>query len=400
MVVAPKLDLKLPPDLAALFAQERPRFSAGEMRRRRDLIEQAMSESGADHLVVYAAGFRGGPVHWLCEWPTTTEAALVLTPGRKDTLFIQYYNHVPLARQLTTDAEVKWGGASTVISVISELGRRGATAGRVGAIGALPMSQYKALAAKYGDVIDLNRTYGRLRLIKSAEEVAWARIGARLSDLSIEALAAEVRPGLDERDLGAIVEAAYHPWGGVNVIHFFGVTSMHAPDICVPRQHPSPRKIAQGDVISTEISVSWQEYGGQVLRTLPVGEPFTPLYARLHDTALAAFDAIVRVIKPGCHARELVEASRVIEAAGFTIYDDLVHGYVGGYLPPIVGSPSRQNEAIPDLTLEAGMMLVVQPNVITPDEKAGVQTGECLLVTERGAESIHTAPRGAIHIAV
>lgn len=398
MAVPEKRDLRLGPDLATLFAQERPRFSAGEMQRRRTLIEAAMTEAGADHLVVYAAGFRGGPVHWLCQWPTTTEAALVLTPGQKDTLFIQYYNHVPLARELTPDADVRWGGASTIVSVIGELGRRGAKPGRVGVIGALPMTPFKALAAKYGDIADLNRAYGRLRLIKSAEETAWARIGARLSDLAIEALTADVRPGLDERDLGAIVEAAYHPWGGVNVIHFFGVTSMHAPDVCVPRQHPSARKIARGDVISTEISVSWQEYGGQVLRTLTVGEPFTPLYTRLHDTALAAFDAITAVIRPGCHARELVEAARVIEDAGFTIYDDLVHGYVGGYLPPIVGSPSRQNEAIPNLTLEAGMMLVVQPNVITPDEKAGVQTGECVLVTERGAESIHTAPRGALAV--
>jgi hypothetical protein len=38
--------------------------------------------------------------------------------------------------------------------------------------------------------------------------------------------------------------------------------------------------------------------------------------------------------------------------------------------------------------------VVVQPNVVTPDETAGVQTGELLLVTESGAERLHTAPRG------
>ena len=48
------------------------------------------------------------------------------------------------------------------------------------------------------------------------------------------------------------------------------------------------------------------------------------------------------------------------------------------------------------MTLEAGMMIVVQPNVITPDGKAGVQTGECLYITETGAETIHSAPRGAL----
>jgi Xaa-Pro aminopeptidase len=67
-------------------------------------------------------------------------------------------------------------------------------------------------------------------------------------------------------------------------------------------------------------------------------------------------------------------------------------------LPPIIGSPTRNNDPLPDLTLAPGMMLVVQPNVITKDEKAGVQTGECIAITESGAESIHTAPRGPFRV--
>ncbi len=47
-----------------------------------------------------------------------------------------------------------------------------------------------------------------------------------------------------------------------------------------------------------------------------------------------------------------------------------------------------------DLVLEAGMTLVVQPNVTTPDHRAGVQTGELVLVTESGAESLHAVPGG------
>ena len=35
------------------------------------------------------------------------------------------------------------------------------------------------------------------------------------------------------------------------------------------------------------------------------------------------------------------------------------------------------------------MTVVVQPNVVTPDERAGVQVGELLLVTETGMERLH-----------
>jgi Xaa-Pro aminopeptidase len=36
----------------------------------------------------------------------------------------------------------------------------------------------------------------------------------------------------------------------------------------------------------------------------------------------------------------------------------------------------------------------VQPNVITRDQKAGVQVGELVLVTEKGFERLHGVGRG------
>jgi Xaa-Pro dipeptidase len=51
------------------------------------------------------------------------------------------------------------------------------------------------------------------------------------------------------------------------------------------------------------------------------------------------------------------------------------------------------------MTLEAGMTVVVQPNVATPDGSLGVQTGELLLVTDAGAERLHTFPRGLVRSA-
>jgi hypothetical protein len=35
------------------------------------------------------------------------------------------------------------------------------------------------------------------------------------------------------------------------------------------------------------------------------------------------------------------------------------------------------------------MTVVIQPNVVTPDGKAGVQTGELVLVTATGVEPLH-----------
>jgi hypothetical protein len=41
---------------------------------------------------------------------------------------------------------------------------------------------------------------------------------------------------------------------------------------------------------------------------------------------------------------------------------------------------------------------VVQPNVITRDQKAGVQLGEMVRITPTGFERLHTAPWGFLRI--
>lgn len=384
--------------LSAIVDAEYPRFSAAEMTRRRALMDDAMAAHDVDHLVSHGAWFGRAAVTWLTQWPVTVEALLIYTRGEEGALFIQFYNHVPLARRLTEGATVAWGGQSTIDTAIDELKRRGARDGRVAVQGAVPFNIHGRLSDAFGDITDMNGDYYRMRLLKSEEEMDWFRIGAALSDLSIDALNRDIRAGLTERDLCDIVEHAYLGGGGVNVIHFFGVTSMSNPTLCVPTQFPSTRKVQNGDIISTEITTNFWDYGGQILRTFSVGEPLTPLYQELHDTADAAYDAIFSVLGPGVHARDIAKAAEIIDERGFTIYDDLVHGGGGSYGTPVIGTPSRPNHPVPDVTLRPGMLVIVQPNVITKDGSAGMQTGECILITETGAESIHSAPRGPFQV--
>lgn len=373
-----------------------PQFSPDEIARRRLLVEEILAAHDVDHLVAYGIGGRGGAVGWLSQWVATNEAHLVVTPGEENDLFVQYFNHVPLATTMARQSHVQWGGPSSIASVIASLHRRGARSGRVGVIGPLPLGQVRALESAMGTVVDLNAAYGVLRLVKSTEELRWFRLGAVLGDLAIEALATEAEVGMSERDLGALVESKWLPLGGVNALHYFAVNDMNSPQYCVPRQHPSTRRLRQGDVVTTEITANFFEYGGQILRTFTVASEPTPEFLALHQVAQEAFMALSSLLKPGTTAEELVAASAVIEENGFTTFDDLVHGYGGGYLAPILGSRSRPNELTPDFVLKENMMLVVQPNVVTLDHRAGVQTGECLVVGSSGPVRLHQAPRGLL----
>jgi len=390
------MTLNIEPRLAAIMAQPYPRFSDAEYARRHQRLAEVMAKAGVDHVLVITDHRTGNAPQWVTGWPGTVEAYVVFKPGERMTMFMEWHNHVPLAtRMIGHVVDVQWGEHKGIAKTIEELKRRGAK--RVGTMGPLMPVKFQQLAAQF-EMVPLDGEYLRLRSLKSEEELDWLRIGAALSDAGLAALMRETRPGKTEHELGNAVERAYVGHGGTTQIHFIGVTSMAKPHIFVPPQHTSPRKVQAGDVVFCELSALWWDYSGQVLRTFTVAADATPLYRDLHATAEAAFDAVTKVVRPGTTMEEILEASGVIEKAGFTVCDDLMHGYGGAYMQPILGTRSRMAGPLPKMTLEENMTVVVQPNVISPRHGAGVQVGELIRVTRTGFERMHKAERGLFRV--
>jgi Xaa-Pro dipeptidase len=386
--------VQLEPRLRAIVEQEYPRFSDSEFSLRHAALSRVMQKHAVDHLLVVTDHRSGNAPQWVTGWPGTVEAYVVFKPGEQLTMHVEWLNHLPLAKRIAKAVDVRWGEHRGIAKTVDELKRRGTK--RVGLIGPLLVSKYKALEEHF-KVVPLDGEYVRLRLVKSEEEIDWLRIGAAFSDLGFQNLLKGTKPGLSERELGNLVERAYVGQGGTTFIHYIGVASMADPQICVPPQFASSRKVAGGDVVFCELSAYWWDYAGQLLRSFTVGADPTPLYRELHATAEAAFDAVTRVLRHGTTMQEIVDAAAVIEERGFTIYDDLMHGFGGGYFPPIIGTRSRPAGPLPQMTLEENMTVVVQPNVVTPDHKAGVQVGELIRVTKSGFERLHSTPRGFFH---
>lgn len=379
---------------ADLLGESYPRFSPGEFTARDAVVANMISFDGLDALVVVEALRAGTATSWMTGWPVTAEAVTLVIPGEKRRMFIQHFNHLPLARRLAHETDVLWGEAAGLTLAAEAVRKKKNVKARVGVIGRLPAIQLGMLSESF-DIVDMNKAYAQARLIKSEEELRWLELAADLTDLAVTALHEEARPGLSERELCALVQVPYLSYGATNFIHYFQASAMEAPDAAVPRQYPSGRKLGKGDVLSAELSVDYWAYTGQVLRTFFIGAEPTALYKELHAIADSVLDRITGLIRPGVHVQELVAASHQIEDAGFTIIDDLIHGYGGGYLPPVLGSKSRPAAgAMPDMTLKAGMALVVQPNVVSKDWKAGVQTGNLLVVTDTGARQLQKFPRG------
>ena len=146
----PKPDLKLDSRLTAIVEAEYPRFSAGEMARRRGAMEKLMADAGVEApSSPTASRFAAAPCTGSPTGSRPTRPRLCSARARQDTLFVQFYNHLPQARAMMPGTDVRWGGVATMPTVIGELERRGAKAGRVGGRGA---AAGRALQGARGEV--------------------------------------------------------------------------------------------------------------------------------------------------------------------------------------------------------------------------------------------------------
>ena len=134
-----------------------PRFSGAEMARRRGAIERVMAEREVDFLLLYGANRSGPAVGWLTRWPVTREAYVVVAPGERDLLFVDFYNHVPNAQRIATEADVRACAARGIELPLAALRERGAAGKRIGVIGALPWRAAAQLAGLAGGLVDARR---------------------------------------------------------------------------------------------------------------------------------------------------------------------------------------------------------------------------------------------------
>jgi Xaa-Pro aminopeptidase len=368
-----------------------PPFSAAEVARRRRLVEDCAAERGLDAVVLYGANRAGSAVPWLTGWPVTREAVVVLRPQSDPVLLVGFANHVPNATRVAVDCDVRPCGESTASTLHGLLGE----AERVGVVGSPPAPVRRVLRGA-GKVVELDADYLRMRAVKSTEELAHLRHAAWLTDRSAAALIRAAVPGATELDLIEAVESSYGGTGATNHIHYVAATSMAEPDRSVPGQWPTTRALAPGSAVVFELSTAWgQDMAGQLLRTLTVEAEPTPLYAELHGLAAAVHEAIVAQLLPGALPADLLAAADPVLDKGFVTVDDIVHGFGGGYLAPVLSHRAAPSGPHAERLVE-GMTVVVQPNVATSDLAAGVQTGELYEITADGARSLHAFPAGLL----
>jgi Xaa-Pro dipeptidase len=378
-----------------------PRFSNSEYWKRNRKLRELMEEESINACIIFGSP---GNVANLYYWThyITKSPTFFLTNGHGDSeLFIWTYNHIPTAKETSIVSEIEWVGHSPVESIVGAakkiLGNgRETSRGKkiVGLVGNLfPHDIVSALESRLGvKTVNLTKKANQIRAIKSNEEIDWLRKGADFTDRAMSALERELGIGMTEHEIVDIVERSYVRLGGTTRIHYLGSTAMRSPEIYVPAQYQSSKRLKKGDIVITELSAEYGGYAGQIHRPIAIGTKPTENYSKLYDVALEAYESVLSVLKDGATSEELINAAdESIVSKGYTVCDSLVHGFGTDLAFPELGT-SNSVYAKPQYEFKENMAIVVQPNPVTLDNKFGLQLGNLCLVGKAKSISLQKFP--------
>lgn len=382
-----------------------PRFSAQEMARRHGLARRLMEDEGLACLLFCAMSGTNrnnqANIYYLTGYRDFNHSFLVFPLQGEPSLFVGLYNHLHNAQRMACIADVRHGGYGNPEKVAAQLDKLGLGRSRVGLVGVNPRfgmllfeGHMAFLRGRFpqAEWVDVSARFRDLRILKSPEEIAWLREGARLTDLSMEALREHARPGVPEYELAGRMLAAYAAEGGEALVQFVTATPMAKPLTPLPWQNPSRRRLQAGDIIHTEISAAYHGYAGQILRPFTVAADPTPPYRALFEAALEVFRDMSKAMRAGAPVGDILAATESLPRRGLKIYDSIAHGFGVDLLQPSIGIPGSGYAAPPaDFCYQENMVMVIQPN---PMDEAGrgLQMGDLGVVTPEGFQSLHNFP--------
>jgi len=231
-----------------------------------------------------------------------------------------------------------------------------------------------------------------LRLIKSPQEIAYARQAAGAATAGIRAGIAAIAPGSTENDVAAAaIGATYRAGSEYTGSPGYVVTGRRTGLAHTTwERHP----IQRGDPVYLEIGGNIHRYGAALIRTASVGVPSDEL-RRMAQASIDGLAAAIAAIRPGVTSGEVDAACRgAVKQAGFDSYFHHRTGYSIGLSFP----PGWSEGYIFDLKpgdrrpLQPNMIFHLVPVLLDPG-RFGVGFSETVLVTERGCEVLTGYPR-------
>ena len=394
------------PDLKLIHNGERVEgtFSRGEMDRRLTALRQRMSEMGLDHVLFtsyhginYYSDFLycsfGRPYGLVVSqrkvtsisanidagqpWRRTHGDNLVYTDWKRD-------NYFRAIQKLIKDG----GRIGIEFDHVTLQNRRKLKA-------ALPGSRF----------VDIAPAAMRMRMVKSKEEIALIRQGARIADIGGRACFEAIAEGVPEYEVALLSTQA--------MVREIAKTFPHAElmdswtwfqsGINTDGAHNpvTSRRLRRGDILSLNCFPMIAGYYTALERTLFCGEA-SKAHLRLWEINCRVHDQGKALLKPGARCADVARAlNEIYREHDLLRYRTFGYGHSFGVLCHYYGREAglELREDI-DTLLEPDMVVSMEPMLMIPEGQPGAggyREHDILVITPDGNENVTGFPYGPAH---
>ena len=379
-------------------------FSAAEMTRRLDGLRAYMAEAGIDaalftsyHNINYFSGFLycsfGRPYGLVVTQDDATTISANIDggqPGRRGQVGNLVYTD--WARDTYFEA---------VVRLAPGRGRLGIEADH------LTLRHRDKLKAALPDVelVDIAEPMMRRRMVKSAEEIALIRHGARIADIGGDACVEAIAPGVAEHEVAlhatqAMVREIARTYPHLELMDTWtwfqsglNTDGAHNP--------VTSRAIGRGDILSLNCFPMIAGYYTALERTL-FCESASARHLELWEINCAVHRRGLELIRPGAHCCDIAaELNEIYERHDLLDRRAFGYGHSFGILCHYYGREAglELREDI-ETVLEPGMVVSMEPMIMIPEGEPGAggyREHDILVLTEDGADNITGFPFGPEH---
>jgi Xaa-Pro aminopeptidase len=385
-------------------------ISTAELERRWQLTREVMRERRVDYLIARGdEEFLGGYVRWFTDVPARDSYPYtVIFPREEEMTLVSVGPFAPGApapptwavRGVKTRLSAPYFpsahythtyDAELVTSVLKN--HQNAVIGLIGkSLFPVNFCEYLVKHLPQARFIDLTDPIDALKAIKSEEEIALIHRVAALQDEVMAEVRRFIRPGLQDRDIFALVTAESLKRGSERQLILGGSAPPGIP-ATFQSLHYQKRVIREGDQFSLLIEVNGP--GGayaELARMFSLGPP-SQEFVDAAATAAEAQRHTLALMKPGARPAEILAAnSSFLEKRGY-LPERRLYAHGQGY--DLVERPLFLKDET--MTLQTGMNITVHPAAAT--DRVWATVCDNYLIGPDGPEScLHRTPKEIIVI--
>ncbi len=237
---------------------------------------------------------------------------------------------------------------------------------------------YGKIAARNPGVKTVNSAHliRDMRLVKEPREIDLITKAIRATEAGITLAMKQVKPGMTERQLKAIMETGFREAGGDGL----GFPSNSSTGMATTALHYGGNDgvIRDGDMIQLDVGAHVGGYSADISRAFPANGKFTDEQRKVYEIVLAAQNAGAAQLKAGVpYSAAQRAAEKLIDAAGYG--DAFWHG-LGHPIGLDVHDVGDWRAPLP-----ANTTLTIEPGIYLPERGFGIRIEDDYLVTKTGS---------------